>query len=137
MSAAREPRHAHVHGHFAVADDLRHDDPARRLDADPRRLRVPVVAHELDEAARAVAALLDLAAVGVEDPVAEVDVGARRPLDDEDLIAADAEPPVGEPPVLRRGEVDVLPMPSSTTKSLPSPCILVKRSFVGPHGGSG
>ena len=68
-----------------------------------------MVAHERDEAARAVAALLDLAAIGVEDPVAEVDAGTLRPLDDEDLIAADPEPPVGKPPVLRRGEVHLLP----------------------------
>ena len=57
-----------------------------------------MVADELHEAARAVAALLDLAAVGVEDPVAEIGVGARRALDDEDLVAAHAEAAVGEPP---------------------------------------
>ncbi len=34
----------------------------------------PLVMHEAHEAARAVAALLDLAAVGVEDAVAEIDI---------------------------------------------------------------
>jgi len=48
--------------------------------------------HELDEAARAVAALLDLAAVGVEDAVAEV--GAPGGLHDEDLVAADTAIPI-------------------------------------------
>ena len=54
------------------------------------------------EAARAVAALLDLAAVGVEDAVAEIGVGPCRRLDHQDLIAADAEMAVGEMPQLRR-----------------------------------
>ena len=55
--------------------------------------------------------MLDLAAVGVEDAIPEVDARSSRPLDDEDLIAADAEPPIGEPPVLRRGEVHLLSDP--------------------------
>jgi hypothetical protein len=52
--------------------------------------------HELHEAARAVAALLDLAAVGVEDAVAEVRVRAARALDHQDLVAADAEVAIGD-----------------------------------------
>ena len=95
-----------------------------------RRVVRPAVADELDEAARAVAALLDLAAVGVVDPVAEVGVGARRPLDDEHLVAADAEVAVGERAQLRaRQRRPCCAMPSNTTKSLPSPCILVNFSL--------
>jgi hypothetical protein len=52
--------------------------------------------HELDEAARAVAALLHLAAVGVEDAVAEIGRRVPRPLDHQDLVATDAEVPVGD-----------------------------------------
>ena len=99
MSTATSPSSA-KHGH---------DDAARGLDADRALVREPLVADELDEAARAVAALLDLAAVGVEDPVAEVDVVARRRLDDQHLVAADAEAPVGEPPQLRRRQRHALP----------------------------
>ncbi len=55
---------------------------------------------ELHEAARAVAALLDLAAVGVEDPVAEVGRGVARLLDHQNLIAADAAVPLGDSPQL-------------------------------------
>ena len=57
------------------------------------------VAHET---ARAVAALLDLVAGGaVEDAVAEVDARCAGRLDDQDLVAADAEAPVAEPAQLR------------------------------------
>ena len=52
--------------------------PRERLDADLALRGEALVAHEPDEAARAVAALLDLAAVGVEDAVAEVDAGRAR-----------------------------------------------------------
>ena len=84
--------------------------------------REPLVADEDDEAARAVAALLDLAAVGVEDPVAEVRV-ALRALDQQHLVAADAEAAIREPPHLRRRSSMRCRTPSSTTKSLPRPCI--------------
>ena len=46
--------------------------------------------HELDEAACAIAALLHLAAVGVEDAVAKIRAGRLRALDDQDLVAAHA-----------------------------------------------
>src|SRR5262245_59365730 len=57
-----------------------------------------------DEAARAVAALLDLAAVGVPDAVSGVCVGSPRFLDQENLIAADAEMSVREPLRSLRGD---------------------------------
>jgi hypothetical protein len=56
--------------------------------------------RELHEAARAVAALLDLAAVGVDDAVAEVVGGVARLFHHQQLVAADAEMPVGEAPHL-------------------------------------
>jgi hypothetical protein len=49
--------------------------------------------HELHEAARTVAALLHLAAIGVEDAVAEV--RGLRFFDDQDLVAAHAKVAVG------------------------------------------
>jgi hypothetical protein len=54
-----------------------------------------LVEHVADEAAGAVAALLDLVAVGaVEDAVGEVHAGRSRRLDDQDLVGADAEAPI-------------------------------------------
>ena len=81
VSERRRPdgRTAHVDGDAAVAVGDELEPPVHRLARRTRRLRRQVlVAHVADEAARAVAALLDLVAVGaVEDPVGEVD--ARRP----------------------------------------------------------
>ena len=67
----------------------------------------PWSAREHDEAARAVAAMLDFVAVGVEDAVAEVGV-ALRGLDDQHLVAADAEVTVRECAHLLLREFDVL-----------------------------
>ena len=64
--------------------------------------------HETHEAARAVAALLHLAAVGIEDPVVEVRALEPRPLDDQDLVAADTQVAVGEALPRRRVEGDGL-----------------------------
>ncbi len=96
----RESRHAHVDDHFTVVLETRHDDAAGRFDADFTPIGETVLADVDDEAARAVAALLDLAAIGVEYPVAEIGIFASR-LDDEHLVASDAEAPVGEQPDLR------------------------------------
>ena len=52
--------------------------------------------HETHEAAGAVAALLDLATIGVEDAVAEIDAGLPRRLDQQDLVATDPEMAVGK-----------------------------------------
>ena len=62
----------------------------QRLHLDLRLLRQPFRVHELHEAARAVAALLHLAAVGIEDAVAEVRRAVVRLLHHQDLVAADA-----------------------------------------------
>ena len=47
------------------------------------------------ETARAVAALLDLRAVRVVDTIVEVGARIARCLDQQDLVAADAEAPIG------------------------------------------
>jgi hypothetical protein len=99
----RPARCAHVDAHFAVGFQARRDAAAERIDADVALGGQAPAVHELHEAARAVAALLDLAAVGVEDAVAEIDVG-RPALHHEDLVAADAEVAVGEPLELRARE---------------------------------
>ena len=93
----------------------------------------PAGMHELHEAARAVAALLHLAAVGVEDAVAEV--APRR--------RSAARPPGPGRSQRRDGDrqhastglelrVKASRVQSRTTKSLPAPCILVNASFTPP-----
>ena len=132
-----ELRHAHVHGDAAVGFEPRHDDAGQRADADFGLLGEPLFAHETHEAARAVAALLDLAAVGIENAVVEIGARRARRLDLQNLVAADAEMAVGDAAQLvaveRRSATRVA---SSTTKSLPRPCILVnfRRIPGGNHG---
>jgi hypothetical protein len=92
-------------------------------------------AHEAGEAARAVAALLDLAAVGVEDAVAEVDAGRVGRLDDEDLVGADAEAAVAEAAHLRARRARAARRARSCRVEhdeivARAACIFVKRSFI-------
>src|SRR3981081_2165600 len=66
------------------------------------------VADKLHKAACPVAALLDLAAVGVENPVAKIDVVAARFFNDQYLIAAHTEVTVGQALQPRRAQLDPL-----------------------------
>ena len=77
ISACGKTRRAHVDGDLAVGLERGLDDAAARLDANRALGRQALRAHELHEAARTVAALLDLAAVGVEYAIAKIDVGPR------------------------------------------------------------
>src|SRR3954447_26696999 len=103
----RGSRRPHVHGHLAVGFQARHDGPAERAHAQLALGGETLAVDELHEAARAVAALLHLAAVGVEDAVAEVAVAVAR-LDYEDLVAADAEVPVRDALELRARQAEWL-----------------------------
>ncbi len=58
--------------------------------------------HVAHEAARAVAALADFAAVGVEDPVVKVGIRMPRRLDYQHLVEADPGMAVGQPADGRR-----------------------------------
>jgi hypothetical protein len=68
----------------------------------------PLFRHELDEGARAVAALLHFATVGVENAIAEIATGVGRLFHQQDLVGADAEAAVAQQAPLRRREVDLL-----------------------------
>ncbi len=88
---------AHVDGDAAVGLQAQLEAAVHGLDDKPALVAQALVAHVADEAARAVAAVLDLvAAAAIEDAIAEVDLGPRRLFDDQDLVGADAEAPVGE-----------------------------------------
>src|SRR5581483_676167 len=67
-----------------------------------------MLAHELYEAPGAIAALLDLAAIGIEDAVAKIGIGRDRALDQQHLVAAHAETAVGDASDGRGIEVDHL-----------------------------
>src|SRR5207245_614181 len=70
------------------------DEAAFRLHREGRRLRPPVIPEVLREDPEAVARLLRLAAVGVED--AETEVGARAGHEQEDPVGADPPVPVAD-----------------------------------------
>src|SRR5262249_50307676 len=106
--ARLESRNAHVHGDLTVGRESRFDDAYRRLDPKRPLVGETVCAHEVEEAARAVSALLDLAAVRVEDAVAKIGIGSLRRFHEQDLIAPHAEVPVGELAQLLRVEIDFL-----------------------------
>ena len=80
-----------VHHDVAVVLHRQRNRALLDLYADRVPVGQPGVAYELDEAARAVAAMLDFAAVAVEDAVLEVGAGQSRTLDQQQLVRADAE----------------------------------------------
>ena len=95
---------AHIDGDQTVRLKARHDNARGGTDADLGGQRKAFVMHKAHEATRTVAALLDLATVGVEDTVIKIGTGAARQLDLQNLIAADAETTVGELAQLRNAQ---------------------------------
>jgi hypothetical protein len=103
-----EARRPHVDRDLSRVLDPGSDHARGGLDADLALAGEPLVEDEASEAARAVAALLDLAAVGIEDAVAEIVRGIARSLDQQDLVAADAAMAVGDAAGAPGREVDLL-----------------------------
>jgi len=92
-----EHRSAHVDRDTTIVLQPQLEHAVHRLDVDRAARGQAAVAHETHEAARAVAAVLDLIAAGaVEDAVAKVHVGFAARLDDEDLVGADPEASIAE-----------------------------------------
>ncbi len=85
-----EARRAHVDTDLAVVLHVQFDDAALGFHADALFCGQALVQHEAGEAARTVAALLDLGTVGIEDAVAEIHFRVVRRLDDQQLVEADA-----------------------------------------------
>jgi len=67
MSAGAKRGAAHVHRDLAIVEQARLDHAGRGFHADRGFVGEALLVYEAHEAARAVAALLDFAAVGVED----------------------------------------------------------------------
>ena len=104
----RKSGRAHGDRHISAGLQARLDNAPQSFDADGALGRHPPVVNETHEAPGAVAALLDLAAVTVENAVAKVDSRARRSFDDQDLVATDAETTIGEASQLGRAQIDAL-----------------------------
>ena len=90
------PDRAQIDTDVATSRRLRVNEPGRRLQAD---VAGPGLLHQQrGDAAGGIAAGADLAAVGIEDAHEGVRVRHRRPLDYDQLIAADPLAPVGNRP---------------------------------------
>src|SRR5690606_18785333 len=80
-----------------------HDDTRGNLRADRIGLTEPAFVDEAHEAACAIAAVLDLAAVGVEDAIAKIRIVSGGGFDQKDLVGTNAELTVRQGPYpLRR-----------------------------------
>ncbi len=100
----REHGRTHVDDDFAVVLHRQRDQALHHLHAHAALVGQAAVADELHEAARAVAAVFDLAAVAIEDPVLEIHAVDGRFFDEQQLVGADAEVTIGERTHLRFGE---------------------------------
>jgi hypothetical protein len=103
-----EARRAHVDRDAAIVFQARADDPRHGLHTDAARLCQPLVDDKAHEGARAVAALLDLTAIVVEDAIAKVHPRVSRAFHDQDLVGPDAEAAVGQAAPLIDTQVDLL-----------------------------
>ena len=143
---------AHVHFHPAVRHQPGRDDAATRQHADPVTVGQPLLVHEAHEAARAVAALLHLDAVGIDDPVDKIQplgpgcghLFCRGTLDDQDLVGPHAHMAIGQPAPLRQrhrrhatGGIDHHEIVAGTVHLRESQLHAVLPSVAGPLSSSG
>ncbi|MNI21892.1 hypothetical protein D3C73_754340 [compost metagenome] len=89
-----QARGAHVDADLPIVANIQLDDAAFGFDADQALGGQALVEHEAREATCAVAALFNLGAVGVENPIAEIHVRVARCFDDQQLVETDAGVPV-------------------------------------------
>ena len=89
--ARSEARCAHVGCYHAISGNGRRDDAFHGFNANFSFVGEALRAHELRKTMGTISTLLDFAAVAVKNPVAKIDIRQRRFLNQQKLIAADAE----------------------------------------------
>jgi hypothetical protein len=99
---------AHVDRDAAICFQARFDHAGQGFNPDRALVGQTLVGDESHEGAGAVTALLDLAAVGVVNAIAEIDFLRLRLFHHQHLVGADAEAAVGQALPLGRAEIDVL-----------------------------
>ena len=99
-----ELRRVHVHAHAPVGQSLQREHAVHGAHPNHVLVTQAVLAHELEETARAVAAVLHFLAIRVVNHVFEIDVRTRRRPHAQDLVGADTKMPVRQLPVLRAGQ---------------------------------
>ena len=95
-----EHRRAHVDAHTAVVGLGQLDHAALHLHAHRALVGQAALAHIAHEAARAVAAVLHLAAVRVVDDVGKIGALPDGGTHGQDLVRADTEAPIGQETVM-------------------------------------
>jgi len=103
-----ESRRPHVDRHHAIRLQARRDDAAGSFYPDFSFLREPTLMDKAYKAARAIAALFHLAAIGIEDAVTEISLRVQRLFHQQQLIAADTKVPIGNTTDLFGIETDAL-----------------------------
>jgi hypothetical protein len=119
-----EVRLAHVHAHQLIIGDAEHHAAIGRADANITLVGQPFQADKAGKTARAVAALVNFAAVRVKNTVVEIEVGIVRRLNHQQLIEPHAQMPIRQATDQFREKNTFCVTASTTIKSLPRPCIL-------------
>ena len=83
---------------------MQFDDAAMHLDAHRGFVGQPLLAHKAHKAARAIAAVLHLAAIGVVDDVLEIHTRLRRSAHAQNLVRSNTKMAIGQPAVLGRAQ---------------------------------
>src|SRR5882672_54982 len=91
-----EVRHAHVDRHQAIVAHARSHQSSGTIHHDFARPEFRAAGDERGDATRAVAALLDLDAVGIDDAIEDAGVGTARRFQDKCLVETDAGVPAGQ-----------------------------------------
>ena len=99
---------SHVDRDIAISFETRCDDALLRFDTDFALVGETLLMHKTHETAGAIAALLHLAAIGIEDSIAEIDVRLRRLFNQKNLVATHAKMAISQITQLLRRERYVL-----------------------------
>ena len=92
-----QPGRAHINPDPAIGFEAWGDQATQGLDAQGGGIRQALIMNKSGEATGTIATLLDLPAIGIEDPIAKIGIGSGRGLNDQDLIATNPEAAVSEP----------------------------------------
>ena len=124
-------RHTHVDGNGRIRFKPWTDYPVHGRDTNFRLVGQPLLMNKTHEAARTIPALFDLAAVGIENTIAEIDIRTGCLLNQQELIATYAKMAIGEEPDLLRRERNHLADPIDHDKIVAEAVHLGKADFHG------
>jgi len=95
-----ETRHTHIYRHDASALHARVNEPSRAVHRDRTRVCLPATVEKCSDAAGTIATLFNLGSIRIEYAVEHRGIRASGIFQDQCLIEADADAPIGELPEL-------------------------------------